>query len=101
MDGHILEAAVPQRSNLQIANTGWVPGQLFSKNTQSEVLRGQLGLAPVPGYGVNEVVGLVVLQPVLVFDLGTEVVGVRAYSVNAVVGGGNDDGDHLSLTLAQ
>ena len=87
VDGRIFEATVPQSSNLRLANTGRIPSQLLGKHAQTAVLRRQLRRMPVPGDRVHEVIGLVVIEPVLLLDLGTEVVCMRANSVDTVVGG--------------
>jgi hypothetical protein len=66
----------------------WVECQLYGMVTQGAVGFGELGFG---------VVGLDPFYPVGVVDLGPEVVGVGLCSVDAAVGFGDDDGQHLAL----
>ena len=101
MNGRVIESTIPQSPNLDLADARRVPGQLFGEDTQGAILSRQLGLSPIVGDRAHKAIGLCGSETVFVSDLGTEVVGVRPYSVDAVVGSGDDDGYHLPPAFAQ
>ena len=88
MDALIVEAVPAQTVYIVRRCSPRIQAELFREGAQCAVGGGQVGPAPVRGQLMDQPVGLVaVFNAEIRGDLGTEVVGVRAYSVHTVIRG--------------
>ncbi len=88
VDALIVEAVPAQTVYILRRCSPRIQAELFREGAQCAVGGGQVSPAPVRGQLMDQPVGLVVvLNSKIAGDLGTEVVGVRAYSVHAVIRG--------------
>jgi hypothetical protein len=76
-------------------------GQLLGVLEQCAIEFADAGLAPIGANVVDEQISLVIVDNPKIFDLSTEVVRMRAPSVEAVIDGGRDSRQHFALTAAE
>ena len=98
----IVDNLVIRTSSTEDIEVGWSHrlrgfGQLFGVLEQCAVEFADAGLAPIGADVVDKQIGLVVVDNPKIFDLSTEVVRMRAPSVEAVVDGGRDSRQHFTL----
>ena len=102
VDGAVVEAVRAQGLDVRLGDAGGRAGEFLRQFAQGAVCRAEGGGAPVGGDKSDEAVGFFLIgNAEIPGDLGTEVVGVRARSVDAVVGGGDDGGDHFPLAAGE
>lgn len=95
VDGAVIQSNRPQRLQISRPHRRRFKRELFGIGAQGRIHRRQGRAAPIAGDGMNISVGFrFSVKPV---DLSTEVMGVRACSVFAVVGAADDDRQHLAL----
>jgi hypothetical protein len=76
-------------------------GQLFGVLEQCAIEFADACLAPIGTNVVDEQISLVIVDNPEIFDLSTEVVRMRAPSVEAVIDGGRDSRQHFALAARQ
>lgn len=101
MDAAVVQAGLAQGLEVGRAHARRIAAQLLRVGAERLVLRREAGPAPVRGDPRDEAIRLGLVLDPEVGDLGTEVVGVGAESVDAVVGHGGDHGEHLALAAAE
>lgn len=92
---------LPQGFNIGIGDGGRGAGQFFGVGAESQV-RGRKGsLRPISGDEMDKIIRFGFIgQTKIVGDLSTEVVGVGTGSVEAMVNGRNNGGEHFPLGAA-
>jgi hypothetical protein len=76
-------------------------GQLFGVLEQCAIEFADAGLAPIGANVVDKQIGLMVVDNPKIFDLSTEVVRMRAPSVEAVINRRCHRSQHFALTAAE
>jgi hypothetical protein len=72
-------------------------GQLFGVFEQGSIELADACLAPIGADVVDKQISLVIVDNPEIFDLSTEVVRMRAPSVEAMIDGGRDSRQHFAL----
>ena len=102
----IVDNLVIRTSCTQDIEVGWPHalrrlGQLLGVLEQCAVEFADAGLAPIGADVVDKQIGLVVVDNPKIFDLSTEVVRMRAPSVEAVINRRSHRSQHFALTAAE
>lgn len=102
VDGTIIEAMATQHVEVGGSHLLWRFGEFLGVGTQCHVLRGQRRLAPIATDVMDEQIGgFFVGNTKITFDLSTEVMRMRAPSVEAVIDRRRDCRKHFTLTAAK
>jgi hypothetical protein len=102
VDGTIIEAMATQHVEVGGPHLLWRFGELLGVGTQRHILRSERRLAPIATDVVDEQIGgFFVGDAKITFDLSTEVMRMRAPSVEAVIDRRRDCRKHFTLTAAK
>jgi len=99
MNSDIIQPGRSQPRHILLAHLGGRAGQFLGVSAKRAIDIVQRRLPPVAGDGVDESVSRLIISETI--DLGTEVMGMRANSVDAVVGFADHDREHLALRPRQ
>ena len=91
----IIQAGRSKLLHVFLAHFGGRARELFRIDAERLINLVQGRRSPIAGDGFDKVVRFCVVH--VFSDLGTEVMGVRANSIDAVVGFANNDGEHFAL----
>ena len=99
MNGDIIQPGRSQPRHILLAHRGGRAGQFLGVGAKRAIDIVQRRPPPVASDGVDESVRRLIIGEII--DLGTEVMGMRANSVDAVVGFADHDREHLALRPRQ
>jgi len=99
VNGDIVQAGRPQAFHIRLAHGRGRAGQFLGISAKGAIDFVQGRGPPIAGDGIDEGVGRIIIGEII--DLSPEVMGMRANSVDAVVGFADDDGEHLALPTSQ
>ena len=101
VDNLIIRTSGPEDIEVGWSHRLWGFGQLLGVLEQCAVEFADAGLAPIGADVVDKQIGLVVVDNPKIFDLSTEVVRMRASSVEAVINRRRHRSQHFALTAAE
>lgn len=99
VNGGVIQAGRSQRLDVRLAHLGWRAGQLLGIGAKCAIDIAERRRPPIAGDGIDVSVSRLVIGESV--DLGTEVMRMRADSVDAMVGFADHDGEHLALRPRQ
>ncbi|MEY2846604.1 MAG: hypothetical protein RL076_2150 [Chloroflexota bacterium] len=102
VDGTVIEAVATE--HVEVGRTHLLRrfGEFLGIGTQRHILWGESGLAPIATDVVDEQIGgCGISYAKITFDLSTEVMRMRAPSVEAVIDRRGDGGQHFALTATE
>lgn len=101
VNGTVVKAMTTEHIKISGAHLLRCFGEFFGELTQGPVGGGETSLAPITADVVHKQVGHALIGNPKISDLSTEVMRMRAPSVEAVIHRGCDGSQHLALTTTE